>query len=102
MTLIALMSGALTSFITKGKEPWTFKPKKSMDSSYFKKTNKSNDVFKPDGKLTFDLLTNVSLTATNHEKDQPSHLVVKEGYNPIELSYEKFNGPESRFCPAKV
>lgn len=56
---------------------------------------------KPDNKLTFDLLTNLARTNTNHEEDQPSHLKVKPGKDPSQL-YDLYDGPEQHFCPAGV
>merc|ERR1711916_331380 len=57
---------------------------------------------KPDGKISFDLLTNLQRSGTNHEHDQPSHLVVKEELKHyVKDSYEQYKGVE-RFCPAGV
>ena len=55
---------------------------------------------KPDGKLTFDLLSSVALTGTNHEGDQPPHLTLYDDDVPMEVNYAKYDGPEGRFCPA--
>lgn len=55
---------------------------------------------KPDGKVTFDLLTSVALTGTNHEGDQPAHLTLKNDTIPVKQNLAVFDGPEARFCPA--
>lgn len=55
---------------------------------------------KPDGKISFDLLTSVSLTGTNHEADQPAHLTLMDDTVPIKRNFTIFDGPEGRFCPA--
>ena len=55
---------------------------------------------KPDGVLTFDLLSSVALTGTNHEGDQPPHLTLHDDDHPVEVNYAKYDGPEGRFCPA--
>lgn len=55
---------------------------------------------KPDGKLSFDLLTSVALTGTNHDHDQPPHLVLLDDSIPTERNLAVFDGPEARFCPA--
>lgn len=55
---------------------------------------------KPDGKITFDLLTSVALSGTNHEENQPCHLTLKDDDVPESVNLAKFAGPESRFCPA--
>ena len=58
---------------------------------------------KPDGVLTFDVLTSVSRTGTNHEHDQPVHLKIKPGKEDLpQVSFNKYAGPEARFCPAGV
>jgi electron-transferring-flavoprotein dehydrogenase len=91
--------------ILKGKEPWTLKWKKlDCDKTQPVKDSKPIEYPKPDGKLTFDILDNVSRTGVRHEHDQPSHLKVKKQlrYVAEKESYEVYGGPESRFCPAKV
>ncbi len=57
---------------------------------------------KPDGILTFDRLTSVSFSATNHEEDQPVHLVLADASIPVSVNLAKFAGPSQRFCPAGV
>ncbi|MCC7250644.1 electron transfer flavoprotein-ubiquinone oxidoreductase [Hyphomicrobium sp.] len=57
---------------------------------------------KPDGVLTFDKLTNVSFSATNHEEDQPVHLVLKEPSIPIAVNLPEYAEPAQRYCPAGV
>ncbi len=57
---------------------------------------------KPDGKLTFDKLTNISFSGTNHEEDQPVHLKVQNLALQKSSEYEIYNGPSNRFCPAGV
>jgi len=58
---------------------------------------------KPDGVLTFDLLTNLARSGTMHDDNQPVHLRIKKGQeNDNQISFAKFDGPEGRFCPAGV
>ena len=57
---------------------------------------------KPDGKLTFDRLSSVFVSNTNHEENQPAHLTLKDASVPVNLNLAKFAGPESRYCPAGV
>ncbi|MBT6094505.1 MAG: electron transfer flavoprotein-ubiquinone oxidoreductase [Rhodospirillaceae bacterium] len=57
---------------------------------------------KPDGEITFDKLTNVSFSATNHEEDQPIHLRLKDDSVPVNTNLALYDGPENRFCPAGV
>lgn len=99
-----LLHGRIISS-TKGKEPWTLKhTKKDSETTLPKENFKPIEYPKKDGKLTFDLLTNLARSGTNHEHDQPSHLKIKPGMErvPVEQSLEIFAAPEQRFCPAKV
>ena len=57
---------------------------------------------KPDGVLTFDRLTNLSFSATNHEENQPAHLTLKDDSVPVAVNLSRYGGPEARFCPAGV
>jgi len=56
----------------------------------------------PDGVVSFDLLSSVALTGTNHEGDQPPHLTLKDDLVPVANNLSVFDGPEQRFCPAGV
>merc|ERR1739845_20754 len=87
----------------RGKEPWTFKHE-GTDNLSLKPAADSKELEypKPDGKLTFDLLSSVALTGTNHEADQPAHLTLMSDTVPENLNYAKYAGPEGRFCPAGV
>lgn len=93
----------LEAYALKGRVPWTFKNKKS-DAAKIGKASDYQEIKydKPDGKISFDLLSNLSRSGTYHEEEQPSHLVVKDGMDPVSVSYEEHAGPESRFCPAGV
>lgn len=55
---------------------------------------------KPDGKISFDLLSSVALSGTNHEGDQPPHLTLKDDSIPVARNLAIYDGPEQRFCPA--
>ncbi|WP_420474237.1 electron transfer flavoprotein-ubiquinone oxidoreductase [Noviherbaspirillum sp. ST9] len=57
---------------------------------------------KPDGKITFDRLSSVFVSNTNHEENQPAHLTLKDASVPVKINLSKFAGPESRYCPAGV
>ena len=60
------------------------------------------DYPKPDGILSFDRLTNVSFSATNHGEEQPSHLKLLDSSVPININLPKFDEPAQRYCPAGV
>jgi electron-transferring-flavoprotein dehydrogenase len=57
---------------------------------------------KPDGKLSFDRLTNVAFSFTNHEESQPAHLKLTDPSIPVNVNYPDFAGPSARYCPAGV
>lgn len=97
-----LYSGIDTLFL-KGRTPWTFKHKKA-DWECMKTAGESKpiDYPKPDGVISFDLLTSVSRTGTNHAENQPVHLRIRDKDIPVERNLGVFDGPENRFCPAGV
>ena len=100
-----LIYSGLAAHITKGKEPWTL-DHNITDSDCTEECQKfeERDYPAPDGKLTFDLLTNLQRSNTYHEEDQPAHLRIKPEYEdvPKNLSLQVYGGPEQRFCPAAV
>ncbi|NBW75228.1 MAG: electron transfer flavoprotein-ubiquinone oxidoreductase [Sphingomonadaceae bacterium] len=57
---------------------------------------------KPDGVISFDRLSSVALSFTNHEEDQPCHLQLKDPAVPVEINLKLYAGPEARYCPAGV
>lgn len=97
-----LYSG-LEAFILRGKAPWTLKHS-GTDHGATKLASqcKKIDYPKPDGKISFDILTSVSRTGTNHEEDQPCHLQVKDWDKHAQMEWPKYKGVENRFCPAGV
>lgn len=58
------------------------------------------DYPRPDGVVSFDLLTSVALTGTNHDHDQPAHLTLMDDSVPVNHNLAIYDGPEQRFCPA--
>lgn len=97
-----LYSG-IEAFILKGKVPWTLKHK-GTDHAATKTADQCKKIEypKPDGKISFDILTSVSRTGTNHEEDQPVHLQVKDLEKHAQEEWPKYKGVENRFCPAGV
>jgi electron-transferring-flavoprotein dehydrogenase len=57
---------------------------------------------KPDGKITFDRLSSVFISSTNHEENQPAHLTLKDASVPVAVNLALYAGPEGRYCPAGV
>ncbi|KAK2064796.1 electron transfer flavoprotein-ubiquinone oxidoreductase [Colletotrichum caudatum] len=93
----------LEAYVLKGRVPWTLKHK-TPDHAATKPADQYPKIEyeKPDGKISFDILTSVSRTGTNHEEDQPVHLQVKDWEKHAAETWPKFKGLENRFCPAGV
>ena len=102
LTVATVMNG-LEQFVLRGHIPWTLHRDKP-DHVYLKPAAecKPIDYPKPDGKLTFDRLSSVFISNTNHEEHQPAHLTLKDASVPVNINLTKFAGPESRYCPAGV
>ncbi|MCK9259498.1 MAG: electron transfer flavoprotein-ubiquinone oxidoreductase [Azoarcus sp.] len=85
-----------------GKVPWTLH--NSADHITLKPAAECPkiDYPKPDGKLTFDRLSSVFLSNTNHEEEQPCHLQLKDASVPISVNLALYDAPEQRYCPAGV
>ncbi len=97
-----LMNG-IEQFALRGHIPWTLHRHKP-DHAYLKPAAECKPVVypKPDGKLTFDRLSSVFISNTNHAENQPAHLTLKDAGVPVSLNLAKYAGPESRYCPAGV
>ena len=82
--------------------PWTFGHHTDHDQIKPAKDMPKINYPKADGEITFDKLTSVSFSNTNHEEDQPVHLTLKDASVPVATNYAVYDGPEARFCPAGV
>nr|MBF0682180.1 electron transfer flavoprotein-ubiquinone oxidoreductase [Pseudomonas sp.] len=101
-TMAVLMTG-VEQLVMRGKMPWTLHRKKPDHACLQPAAECARiDYPKPDGKLTFDRLSSVFLSNTNHEENQPVHLTLKDPRIPVEVNLAKFGGPEARYCPAGV
>ena len=91
------------AWLLLGREPWTLKHHQP-DHACLTEAAKATPIAypKPDGQISFDLLSSVALTGTNHEHDQPPHLTLLDDSLPVEHNLARFDGPEQRFCPAGV
>ncbi len=89
--------------ILRGKTPWTLH-NHHADNAMLKKAKDSTAITypKPDGKLTFDRLSSVFLSNTNHEDNQPPHLTLLNPAVAINVNYNEYASPETRYCPAGV
>eukprot|EP00026_Physarum_polycephalum_P005469 Phypoly_transcript_05503.p1 GENE.Phypoly_transcript_05503~~Phypoly_transcript_05503.p1 ORF type:complete len:583 (+),score=58.08 Phypoly_transcript_05503:104-1852(+) len=99
----ALAINAVDTYLFRGKAPFTLHTKEP-DNKHLKPANQCTPITypKPDGKLTFDLMTNVSRSGTNHEENQPPHLKVRDMTTAKNITYGVYAGPEGRYCPAGV
>ena len=97
-----LIYSAIDTFIFRGKAPWTLKHHDDHKSLKEAKKSKKIDYPKPDGVITFDKLSSVFISNTNHAENQPCHLQLKDKNIPIEHNLENYDAPEQRYCPAGV
>jgi electron-transferring-flavoprotein dehydrogenase len=97
-----LLGSALDTYIFRGHAPWTLHH--TPDYSKLMKASEAMpiDYPKPDGVVSFDRLSSVFLSATNHEENQPIHLQLKDPAIPIEVNLALYDAPEQRYCPAGV
>ncbi len=93
----------IDQLLFKGKAPFTMHVKKA-DHEYLLPASQCPQIVypKPDGKLSFDRLSSVFVSNTNHEENQPSHLTLKDPAVPVTVNLATYAGPESRYCPAGV
>jgi electron-transferring-flavoprotein dehydrogenase len=89
--------------VLRGRAPWTLH-RSVPDHAKLKPAAECTPIEypKPDGRITFDRLSSVFLSNTNHEENQPPHLRLKDPTVPVAINLAKYAGPESRYCPAAV
>src|SRR5512134_268156 len=92
----------LDTYVLRGCAPWTFKHKE--DHLQLKKASEAPRIEypKPDGVITFDRLSSVYLSNTNHEENQPIHLTLRDPSIPVDVNLKLYDGPEALYCPAGV
>ena len=97
-----IMTG-IDQMVFRGKAPWTLHHQHA-DHECLKPASQFKPIAypKPDGKLTFDRLSSVFISNTNHAEDQPIHLTLKNAAIPVDVNLAKYAGPEQRYCPAGV
>ncbi len=102
LKLGSIMFG-IDQIVFGGKAPWTLHNTKP-DHAKLKPAKECPVIAypKPDGEITFDRLSSVFLSSTNHEEDQPCHLQLRNTQTPIAINLAQFDAPEQRFCPAGV
>ena len=98
----SLMVG-IDQVLLRGKAPWTLgHPGADHDALEPSHAHRPIEYPKPDGVLTFDRLSSVFVSNTNHEEDQPSHLRLRDPAVPVAYNLPVYAGPETRYCPAGV
>jgi electron-transferring-flavoprotein dehydrogenase len=98
----SLMFG-IDQVLLRGKAPWTLHHAHADHETLVEKSAAQPIAYpKPDGVLSFDRLTSVSFSNTNHGEDQPVHLTLKDAAVPIEVNLARYDAPEQRYCPAGV
>jgi electron-transferring-flavoprotein dehydrogenase len=100
--LAGTILGGVELKVFRGNVPWTLKSHSDHDKLKKASECKKIDYPKPDGVLTFDKLSSVFISNTNHAEDQPVHLKLKDANIPIETNLALYDAPEQRYCPAGV
>ena len=97
-----LLYSAIDTYLFRGRAPWTFKH--HADHTTLKKAADASkiDYPAPDGEVSFDKLSSVFISNTNHEENQPAHLTLKDETVPISVNLAEYDSPEQRYCPAGV
>ena len=97
-----LIYSAIDTFLLRGRAPWTFKQHADHSALLPASEAPKIDYPKPDGEVSFDRVSSVYISNTNHEEDQPVHLTLKDPTVPISVNLAKYDAPEQRYCPAGV
>ncbi|MEQ8399054.1 electron transfer flavoprotein-ubiquinone oxidoreductase [Thalassobaculum sp.] len=93
---------AIDTFLFRGKAPWTLHHHPDHESLRPAAQSIPINYPKPDGTISFDRLSSVFLSNTNHEENQPAHLTLRDGSVPIDHNLALYDAPEQRYCPAGV
>lgn len=101
-TLVGFIYSAIDTILFRGKAPWTFKNHSDHDRLKKAAECEKIDYPKPDGVLTFDRLSSVFISNTNHEEEQPCHLQLKDPTVPVRINLKEYDEPAQRYCPAGV
>ena len=98
-----MANAALDAYVFRGRAPWTYKNRET-DHERLRPAAECTpiDYPKPDGKLSFSRLDNLAHSGVNHSADQPPHLRLHVDKVALETNWEKYAGPEARYCPAGV
>ncbi len=97
-----LAYAAFDTYVLRGRASWTLGHRPDHEGLRSAGEAPWIDYPKPDGIVTFDRLSSVYISNTNHEEDQPGHLRLKDDAVPIEVNLARYDAPEQRYCPAGV
>ena len=98
-----LAYAAVDTYALRGKAPWTLRlPHPDNETLLPAESAPRIDYPKPDGVLTFDRLSSVFISNTNHEENQPAHLTLRDPETAIAVNWARYRSPETRYCPAGV
>ena len=98
-----LVNAAVDTYLFRGRAPWTLHHKHADNTTLQDAASARPIAYpKPDGVLTFDRLSSVFISNTNHEENQPVHLRLRDPARWLPVNWERYRAPESRYCPAGV
>ncbi|MGA9868058.1 MAG: electron transfer flavoprotein-ubiquinone oxidoreductase [Acetobacteraceae bacterium] len=98
-----LAHAALDTYVFRGKAPWTLHQRHPDNTTLIPADKAPRIAYpRPDGELTFDRLSSVFISNTNHEENQPAHLHLLDPAKAITVNWEEYRSPETRYCPASV
>jgi electron-transferring-flavoprotein dehydrogenase len=100
--LWGFLYSAIDTVLLRGHAPWTFRNRADHSALKRAKDMPKIDYPKPDGILTFDRLTSVFVSNTNHAEDQPAHLKLRDPSIPVRVNLPEYDEPAQRYCPAGV
>ena len=97
-----LAYAAIDTYLLRGRAPWTLRHHADHESLRTAAQSQPIAYPKPDGKVSFDKLSSVFISNTNHEENQPAHLTLKDAGVPVAINLAEYDAPEQRYCPAGV
>ena len=97
-----LAYSAFDTYVLRGAAPWTLHHHPDYTRLVPASEARRIDYPRPDGKISFDRLSSVFISNTNHEEDQPAHLRLRDPAKAIAVNYRLYDSPEQRYCPAGV
>jgi len=97
-----LAYAGIDTYLFRGRAPWTLGNHADHEQTRTKAGCVPIEYPRPDGKLTFDRLSSVYISNTNHEEDQPCHLQLRDAEIPVSVNLRLYDAPEQRYCPAGV